>query len=107
MPNWLLISLAAVTFLNRYAFLATSVRYTPGPRVRRFLSYSSYAVLTAIWVPLVFTADPNAGWVDLTGFDYLFAALLAAGLTMAGVRSLIVVLASKACFFWLRFVVLV
>ena len=102
MSNWLLLSFAAITFLNRYAFFAESLRYSPGTRTRRFLQYSSYAVLTAIWTPLVFEIDKgNLSWV--TGWDYFLAATLAAVLTLMRVRSMAVVLLSIGAFFALRF----
>ncbi len=102
MTSCLLLSLALITFFNRYAFFSTMVRYTPGPGVRKFLSYSSFAVLTAIWAPLVFNFSPTEG-VGTAGLDYLLATLLAAVLTITRVRSILVVLLSTACFFSLRF----
>ena len=106
MPSWLLLSLAAITFLNRYAFLAESFSYSPGPRVRRFLSYSSFAVLTAIWTPLVFQMQAEGFGLSVAGLDYAVGAFAAAALTLARVPSLVVVIASTGLFFALRFLVL-
>lgn len=105
MTSWLLLSLALITFVNRYAFFAQTLRYTPSPAVKRFMSYSSYAVLTAIWMPIVFQMQTN-GKLSIAGLDYAIAALIAALLTIAQVRSLFVVLLSTGSFFCLRFILL-
>ena len=98
---WLLLGLAGITFLNRFAFFARSLRYQPGARTLRFLSYSSYAILTAIWTPIVFQFTPGQG-VQIAGYDYLLAALVAAILTLNQIRSIVVVLVSTLLFFVLR-----
>lgn len=102
--------LALITFWNRAAFFTVKLRYQPGSEVRRFLSYSSYAVLTAIWAPILFQFDYEktqmAGQLSIAGVDYLIAATVAAALTLMRVKSIIVVLLSTALFFVLRFLVL-
>lgn len=105
MSVWVLLLLASITFLNRYAFLSSRVSYTPGAQLRKFLSYASHAVLTAIWTPIVFRYSPGQ-FVQITGIDYLLAASIAIVLTAAGVRSILVVLVSTASFFLLRFGIL-
>ena len=104
---WLLIAgMTLITFLNRYAFFSEIVQYRPGERVRRFLSYSSFAILTAIWTPIVFQVDFAAG-VSHAGWDYLIAGTLAAVLSYCRIRSIVVVLLSAAVFFALRFFVVI
>lgn len=98
----LLLCMALITFFNRYVFFAGSVRYSPGPKVRRFLSYSSYSVLTAIWVPIVFHFD-GQGPITIAGIDYLLATSLAAILSFFRVASIVVVLVSASVFFFIRF----
>ena len=95
-----LILMAAVTFMNRYAFLASSIRFTPSPKVQVFLSYSAYAVLTAIWAPIVFSLEQ--GRFEIAGWDYVLGVSLAALLTMLRVPSLWVVLLSIGGFALLR-----
>ncbi len=99
----LIIGMATITYINRYFFFARSIAYRPGPHAQRLLSYSSYAVLTAIWAPIVFEFD-GIHEVDLAGLDYLIATSLAAALSFLRINSLIVVLASTAVFFLIRFV---
>ena len=102
MSVWaLLIGMTAITFLNRYAFFPQQLRYTPGERVRRLLSYSSYAILTALWAPIIFKYEIPTG-LQLAGWDYLIAASLACILSVLRVPSIIVVLVSASVFFGLR-----
>jgi branched-subunit amino acid transport protein len=98
----LLIGMALITFINRYLFLADSIQYSPGPKLKRFLSYSSYSVLTAIWAPIVFRFD-GASNVSSAGLDYLMAAGVAAGLSFFRVPSIIVVVLSTSLFFLIRY----
>lgn len=102
MNSAFIVVLAFITFANRFAFFSDSLRYTPGPRVTRFLSYSSYAVLTAIWTPIVFSYSQEAGF-SIIGIDYVVGVSLAAVLAIMKVRSILVVLLSTGVFFTLRF----
>lgn len=103
MITWLtLAGMALITFGNRYLFFGDSIRYQMGPRVRRLLSYSVYAILTAIWAPIVVNYSPAAGFA-VTGYDYAVAGLAAAVLAFLRVPTLLVVLVSTALFFALRF----
>ena len=99
---WLLTGMTLITFANRYAFLAQTVRYRPSQQIKRFLSYSSYAVLTAIWTPIVFNYHPSQGFSH-AGIDYLVATALAALLSFMQVKSIIVVLTSIGAFFLIRY----
>lgn len=98
----LLLGMALITFFNRYLFFSDLVSYSPGPKLRRFLSYSSYSVLTAIWAPIIFHFDGRSA-VSIAGMDYLLAACLAAALSFAKVSSIVVVLLSVSLFFSIRF----
>jgi len=49
--------LATITFLTRYLFLHPKLPIKIGDKMESFLSFSSPAVLTAIWVPIVFIRD--------------------------------------------------
>jgi len=101
--TWLLlIGMAVITFANRYLFFARSIAYRPGPRVQRLLSYSSYAVLTAIWAPIVFEFEQPYE-ISLAGLDFAIGAALAATLGVLRVNSLTVVLSSTLVFFLIRF----
>jgi branched-subunit amino acid transport protein len=99
--SWLMIGLLAmITFFNRFAFFSRLTRYQPGEEMGTFLSFSAQSVLTAIWLPIVFSYEPAAGlsW-DL---DYLLAAVLVTLLTLLRLPTLAVVVIGMGGFFLLR-----
>ena len=98
----LLLGMGLITFVNRYVFFSAAIAYSPGPKVKRFLSYSSYSVLTAIWAPIIFQFEAKSGLTH-SGLDYLIAAGLAGLLSFYRVSSIIVVLLSSISFFMIRF----
>ncbi|OKY27963.1 AzlD domain-containing protein [Thalassotalea sp. PP2-459] len=53
----IIVLMAMITFLSRYLFLHPSLPLKLSPRVGHFLSFSAPAVLTAIWVPIIFIRD--------------------------------------------------
>lgn len=52
-----IILLAGITFFTRYLFLHPSLPVKLNPRMEHFLSFSAPAVLTAIWVPIIFVRE--------------------------------------------------
>ncbi len=99
---WLTIfGMACITYINRFVFLANGIKYKPGDRLKRFLSFSSLAVLTAIWAPIVFVADERLP-IAIAGWDYLIATVVAIALSLARFHSLLVVLLSAGLFFTVR-----
>jgi branched-subunit amino acid transport protein len=46
--------MAIITFGTRYLFTHPSLPIRLGAKTAKFLSYSAPAVLTAIWVPIIF-----------------------------------------------------
>jgi len=100
---WLTLSgMACITFFNRVVFLLQWLAYKPNDKLTRFLSFSSLAVLTAIWVPIVFQAS-SGGELGIAGWDYLIGTLVAAILSLLRAHSLLVVLLSSGVFFLIRF----
>ena len=102
MSWWVIVGMSIITYVNRYTFFARVVSYQPGAKLQRFLSYSSYAILTSIWAPILFQTDYQSGLTH-AGLDYLLAASVAAVLSIMRVHSLAVVVLSTAVFFGLRF----
>jgi len=49
--------LAGITFTTRYFFLHPSLPLSLNNRMKRLLSYSAPAVLTAIWAPIIAIQD--------------------------------------------------
>lgn len=70
-----IILLACITFLSRYLFLHPRLPLRMGAKMTHFLSFSAPAVLTAIWVPIIFIKDNNFN-SSLTN-PYLLAATVA------------------------------
>lgn len=102
MTIWLMIiGMAFITYANRFLFLAKSIGFNPSPKFKILLSYSAYAVLTAIWAPIVFSYNAS-GW-SMASIDYLIAASAAALLTLARLPSILVVLVSIGLFALVRF----
>ena len=99
--SWLMIGLLAlITFFNRFAFFSRLTRYLPGAEMGAFLSFSAQSVLTAIWLPIVFSYEPGKGleWDP----DYLAATLLVTALTLLRLPTLLVVVVGMGGFFLLR-----
>ena len=67
--------LACITFFSRYLFLHPKLPLRIGAKVTHLLSFSAPAVLTAIWVPIIFIKDNNFN-TSLTN-PYLLAATVA------------------------------
>ncbi len=99
--SWLtLLSMAALVFISRYLFLEPRLPLRLGPRALHFLHYTSPAVLTAIWAPIVFSPH---GKLDISMHNpYLLAALVAVALALTTGRVLLTTVASMALFFLLR-----
>ena len=100
--------MAIITFVNRYLFFIEGFRFKPSAQLTRFLEFSSFAILTAIWAPIIFVVDYGNGTqgfefnLEHAGLDYLVATTAAALMTVLGVRSIIVVVLSTGLFFCLR-----
>jgi branched-subunit amino acid transport protein len=98
---WLtLLLMALLVFASRYVFLEPGLPLRLGPRVLHFLHYTSAAVLTAIWAPIVFQRDGQLN-LDITN-PYLIAALFAAVLAVTTRNVLLTTVLSMALFFVIR-----
>ena len=101
--NWFIIfGMACITFLNRYAFFSEGFQYKPSKKMLKFLSFSSYAILTAIWLPIIIHFEPAQG-LGHSGYDYVLATALAAIMAIFKVPSIVIVVFSSGLFFLLRF----
>lgn len=68
--------LTSLVFLSRYLFLEPKLPLKINPELQRLLKYSSPAVLTAIWAPIVFMPEGEGLWFSFDN-PYLLSALLA------------------------------
>jgi len=103
MNIWLLIFiLALITFANRYIFFSDAIKYNPGEKLKTFLSFSAQAILTALWVPIVFEYKEN-GAIEYTNSNYLIATIFVLLLSFYKINMLIVVMLGMALFFALKY----
>ena len=70
-----IVLLACITFFSRYLFLHPRLPLRLGAKMTHLLSFSAPAVLTAIWVPIIFIKENNFN-SSLTN-PYLLAATVA------------------------------
>ncbi|MGB1263034.1 MAG: AzlD domain-containing protein, partial [Cognaticolwellia sp.] len=49
--------MACITFSSRYLFIHPRLPVRLGAKMAKFLSFSAPAVLTAIWVPIIFVQN--------------------------------------------------
>ncbi len=70
-----IVLLACITFASRYLFLHPKLPIRMGAKTTHFLSFSAPAVLTAIWVPIVFIQE-NSLNISITN-PYFLAATVA------------------------------
>lgn len=69
-------AMTVIVFLSRYLFLEPAVPLRLNSSAQRLLSYSSPAVLTAIWAPIVFI--PEGELNTSINNPYFIAAVVAA-----------------------------
>lgn len=74
-----IVLLACITFFSRYLFLHPKLPLRMGAKMTHFLSFSAPAVLTAIWVPIIFIEDNSYNTSFNSDFTnpYLLAATVA------------------------------
>ncbi len=99
----ILLSIFAMTllvFVSRYLFLEPRLPLRLNPQAQRLLSYSSPAVLTAIWAPIVFMPEQEL-WVTPDN-PYLIGALVAAVMAWKTKNVLLTTFVSMAVFMVLK-----
>jgi len=97
MSIWILIiAMAVITYSSRYLLLMQSIPISLGPRLRRLLTYTAPAVLTALWVPIIF--KPTLNYEQILEPHYAIAALVAAILSRLYKNPLIAVIFSFVTF---------
>jgi len=95
---WLLLcTMALITFYNRYALMSPRLKLTLGDNAQLLLKYTAPAVLTGLWVPIVFTEHQQLN-VDPTN-PYLVAGLVAVVLSRFIKSPLLVVGLGMVVFF--------
>ncbi len=92
--------LALITFSSRYLFIHPKLPIKLGPKMVSLLSFSAPAVLTAIWVPIIFIRDGSLD-VSLSN-PYIVSATIAV-ITAAKTKNIYLTLGvSMSVFVYLR-----
>ncbi|NQY86478.1 MAG: AzlD domain-containing protein [Colwellia sp.] len=97
---WLIIvGMASLVFVSRYAFLEPKLPLKLSHNTQRFLSYAAPAVLTAIFAPIVLVRENS---LAIT-FDnnYLIGAIIACLLAYFTRNTLLTALVSMGVFFFI------
>ncbi|MGO2507558.1 AzlD domain-containing protein [Vibrio hibernica] len=95
-----ILAMTVVVFLSRYLFLEPRLPVKLNAKAQRLLSYSSPAVLTAIWAPIVFVHDDKLA-LSLSN-PYLIAAIIAATVAWKTKNVIATTVISMGCFFVLN-----
>jgi len=93
--------MSILVFFSRYFFIEPKVPLKLNKRLLAFLNYSSIAVLTAIWAPIVFTSQNKLN-IDIYN-AYLIGALVAVALIWKTKNVLLTVVVSMCVFWGIRF----
>ncbi|NVD08525.1 AzlD domain-containing protein [Vibrio sp. JPW-9-11-11] len=95
-----ILAMTALVFLSRYLFLEPRLPLRLNPQAQRLLTYSSPAVLTAIWAPIVFMPEQEL-WLSPSN-PYLIAAVVAAALAWKSKNVLLTTVISMLLFLALK-----
>lgn len=102
MTLFIVFLMAIITFTTRYLFIHPRLPIRLGDKLAKFLSYSAPAVLTAIWVPIIFVQQ---GQLDLSITNEYFIAAFFAVITAAKSKSVyLTMLAGGIVFVFSKFV---
>ncbi|UGA57609.1 AzlD domain-containing protein [Vibrio sp. VB16] len=96
-------AMAGLVFFSRYLFLEPKLPIKLNTTTQRLLAYSSPAILTAIWAPIVFIQDGELSIVPTN--PYLLGALFAAFMVWKTRNVLWTTIVSMALFLFLKLVV--
>ena len=100
---WLALGgMTCITFSCRYLFLSRLVSFELSPRIKRALSFTAPAVLTAMWMPIVFLGHKSSE-VDFLNSPFLYAGLFTVLLSLKIKNTLAVVFIGMCAFVVLRF----
>jgi branched-subunit amino acid transport protein len=96
-----IVILSCITFLCRYLFLMPGLPLRLGKGMEKFLSFSAPAVLTAIWVPIIFVHEGQLN--TNLGNPYLWGAGMATVVAIKTKSVYLTLATSVAVFVVLRF----
>lgn len=98
-----ILAMTTLVFLSRYLFLEPKLPLKLNAQTQKLLSYSSPAVLTAIWAPIVFMPENT---LSLSAYNpYLWGAIVAALIAWKTKNVLLTTIISMLLFLLLNLVV--
>jgi len=101
---WLVLGgMTCITFSCRYLFLSRIVSFELSARIKRALSFTAPAVLTAMWMPIVFLGHQSSE-VGFLNSPFLYAGLLTVLLSLKIKNTLAVVSIGMCTFAILSFI---
>ena len=101
---WLVLAvMTCITFSCRYLFLSRTISFELNPRIKRVLSFTAPAVLTAMWMPIVFQGH-TASDVAFFNSPFLYAGLFTVLLSLKMKNTLAVVFLGMSAFVIFRII---
>lgn len=97
-----ILAMTVLVFVSRYLFLEPKLPLRLNAQAQRLLSYSSPAVLTAIWAPIVFMPEQEL-WLTSSN-PYLIGAVVAAITAWKTKNVLLTTFVSMAIFLVLKLI---
>lgn len=97
-----ILAMTVLVFVSRYLFLEPKLPLRLNAQAQRLLSYSSPAVLTAIWAPIVFMPEQEL-WLTPSN-PYLIGAVVAAITAWKTKNVLLTTFVSMAIFLVLKLI---
>tara|TARA_Y100001956_G_C4098744_1_gene176563 strand:- start:162 stop:470 length:309 start_codon:yes stop_codon:yes gene_type:complete len=95
-----ILAMTLLVFTSRYLFVEPKLPLKLNPQAQRLLSYSSPAVLTAIWAPIVFMPEQEL-WIAVDN-PYLIGAVVAAAIAWKTGNVLLTTIVSMVLFLMLK-----
>ncbi len=99
-----IVAMAVVVFLSRYLFLEPNLPVRLSQEVKRFLKYSSPAILTVILAPIMFLGGETQAFLPLLN-PYFISGILAVIIAWKTANVLLTTVISMVLFFVLHSVV--
>jgi branched-subunit amino acid transport protein len=96
--------MATTTFSCRYLFFAKTLNLRIGPKFKKAHTYTARSVLTAMWVPIVFSSELSET-DTIFNSPYFYAGMFATLLSLKVKSTLIVAIGSMALFFMLKSII--
>ncbi|WP_018693001.1 AzlD domain-containing protein [Algicola sagamiensis] len=100
---WIMIVvMALITFFCRYSFFMKVIDIQLSKKVQTALKYTAPAVLTTMWVPIVFQVKHSETLIDVIHNPFFYAGILTIILSLKLKNTLLVIALSMTSFVGLK-----